>query len=39
MVGWRQQHRQRVLKTLERRAAQFELCLMPIANPRTELAG
>jgi len=33
------QHRQRVLKSLERRAAQFELCLMPIAKLRAELAG
>ena len=36
---YEKQHRQRVLKTLERRAAQFELCLMPIAKLRAELAG
>ena len=33
------QYRQRVVKNLERRAAQLQLCLIPIAKTRTELAG
>ena len=33
------QYRQRVVKNLERRAAQLQLCLIPITKPRTELAG
>lgn len=36
---YEKQYRQRVVKNLERRAAQLQLCLIPIAKLRTELAG
>ena len=36
---YEKQYRQRVLKSLERRAAQFELCLIPIPKLRAESAG
>lgn len=36
---YERQYRQRVLKSLERRAAQFKLCLTPITTPQGETAG